>query len=278
MKQSGLFILLFVSVLRLGAQTAEQCINIAREQIILGNDLAARQMFQRVLFFDRKTYGMECYQQLAELNLRTGNFGQSAFYFDLVFQNAKSDAEKNEALVQKAGALLLQEKYTEARREILSLKDESEEWKMRKLLYLGACFYGEKDFAASEKIFLQIVGDKSPSQRAEVKKHFKKAKKINRKKPKTAKVLSMVLPGAGQLYAGDYRNALNSFGLNALMAYWFIYTAQTFTFSDAILSTGSWVFRYYAGGYQRAPLLTEEVKDKKLKDNFQSLLRTVQAK
>ncbi len=277
MKQSVLFILLFVSLGRIAAQNAEQCVAIAREQMALGNNVVARQMFQRVLFFDRKTYGIECYRELAELNLRTGNFGQSAFYFDLTYQNAKSDSAKNEALVQKAGALLLQEKYTEARREILLIQDQTEEWRKRKLLYLGACSYGEKDFVTSEKVFLQIVGDSANAQRAEVKKHFKKAKKINRKKPKTAKVLSMVLPGAGQLYAGDYRNALNSFGLNALMAYWFIYTTQTFTLGDAVLSTGSWVFRYYAGGYQRAPLLTEEVKDKKLKDNFQSLLRTVQA-
>ncbi len=245
---------------------------LAQQQVAVGNDWAARQLYQRVLYFDRKIYGPDCYQALAPIALRLGNFDQAAFYYDLVYQNAPNDSLRNEALVQKAAALLLQGRYAGARREVLNIEaGASAFWQERKTLYTAACLYGERDFSASEKSMLTLV-EVQPEQRKDIKKAYRKAKKINRKKPKTARVLSMVLPGAGQLYAGDYRNALNSFGLNAVMGYWFYYTAVRLSIPDAILSTGPWLFRYYAGGYQRAPVLTETVKEEKLRTVFQEIV------
>jgi tetratricopeptide (TPR) repeat protein len=272
MKRSVLFILFCAKGWLALAQTSSQCMALAQEQEAIGNDRAARQLYQRVLHFDRKTYGTACYQALAPIALRLGNYEQAAFYFDLVYQNAPSDSLKNEALVQKSAAFLLQGRFPEARREILSIETKgSSFWAERKTLYTAACLYGERDFSASEKTMMTLA-ENDPNKRKALKKAYRKAKKINKKKPKTAKTLSMVIPGAGQLYAGDYRNALNSFGLNAVMGYWFYYTAISLSLSDAVLSTGPWLFRYYAGGFQRAPALTETVKEEKLRANFQGIL------
>lgn len=277
MKLKILFFLLWISAFSaLFAQNASECMAIARAQIGLGNDEAARLLMQRVIYFDRKTYGLECYWQLATINFRLEDFDQSAFFFDILYQNSPSDSIKNMALIGKASALLLQGRHAAARRELLSIKDTlNGQWYYKRQVYLGACYYGERNFDASEAIYKKILKDNSNTRKTALKKAYKKARRINKRNPKTAKIMSMFVPGSGQIYAGDIKNGLNSLGLNAVMAYWFIYTLQKASLNDAILSTGSWVFRYYAGGFKRAAIITEAEKDKRLKQNFQNILKII---
>lgn len=274
MKLNVLFFLLWISCHSVAvAQSAEQCMEIARMQIKIGNDAEARTLLQRVVYFDRKTFGEEAYYHLSYINFRLKSYPQSEFYFDLLYHNAGTDTLKYEALIGKAGALLMQTKYTQAISELLNLpEDIPPYWNTRKALYLGSAYYGVREFTKAETLLLSIIPAEQKETQSSVKHYLKKARKINRKNPKTAQVMSMVLPGAGQFYAGDIKNGFNSLGLNAVMAWWFIYTLQKTTFGDAVLSTGSWVFRYYAGGFGRVPQITEDVKTKKLNRNFQDIL------
>lgn len=277
MKPSILFILLWISISHtLQAQDAAQSMQIAESLIQKGNDTEARLLFQRVLFFDRKTYGKTCYHHLAYLNFRLENYSDSEFFFDLMYQNAATDSIRYESLIGKAGALLMQQKFTAAKRELLSLPENLPEyWNARKILYLGSALYGERNFDQAEQTLLALIPESDTEKQDLLKKQFKKARKINRKKPQTAKWMSIIIPGSGQFYAGDFKNGFNSMGLNALMAWWFIYTVQKTSLGDAILSTGSWVFRYYAGGYKRAAIITEEQKTKKLNTTYQNILNNI---
>ncbi len=71
------------------------------------------------------------------------------------------------------------------------------------------------------------------------------------KNPKKAKLLSTFLPGTGQLYGNDPKNALNSFLVNAGFALWF---TSSFIKQDFISAfpIGLLGWRYYQGGRENA--------------------------
>ncbi len=73
-----------------------------------------------------------------------------------------------------------------------------------------------------------------------------------RKSPTTAKWLSTVLPGAGQMYAGDWRNGLNALLLNVGTTYLLWQSITIRSILDLTL-IGSFVWwRYYEGNRFRA--------------------------
>ncbi len=71
------------------------------------------------------------------------------------------------------------------------------------------------------------------------------------KNPKKAKLLSTILPGTGQLYGKDTKNAFNSFLVNAGFALYLTSSVLKHDFSGALpIALLGW--RYYQGGRQNA--------------------------
>jgi len=67
------------------------------------------------------------------------------------------------------------------------------------------------------------------------------------KSPGLARALSTVVPGLGQLYAGDARAAANAFFLNAVTTYALVQAANRGNMLDCVLLGSSFWFRYYQG-------------------------------
>ncbi|MBC7777001.1 MAG: hypothetical protein H7246_16335, partial [Phycisphaerae bacterium] len=98
----------------LPAQTAQETLFFAREQMAAGNKTLALKTYQRVLFFSGNQYRDECQAQLAALYADLGDFEKSVFYCDLIYQSAATDSLRYEALFQKTGMLMLQKQYKKA--------------------------------------------------------------------------------------------------------------------------------------------------------------------
>ena len=76
--------------------------------------------------------------------------------------------------------------------------------------------------------------------------------------------MSMLIPGSGQIYMGNIGNGLNSIILVGGIATATVYIWQVYGIIDALLSTGSWYYRYYTGGYKGARnLAIEKIENKK---------------
>lgn len=274
-----LFFLCWISSAHfLPAQTVEESLLFARAQVAGGNAELALKTYQRVLFFGGDPYRDECQQQLAALHAEVGEFEKSAFYCDLLYQSANNDSLRYEALFSKTGMLMLQNQYKKALLELLSLpKNLPEPWMARKRLYLGAAHFGIREFDLARQDLLPLFAENDVAGRAEFERLMRKAERVSRKSPKTARVLSMVLPGAGQFYAGDVKNGLNSLLLNALLGYWFVSTGLSYTFVDAAATVTPWLFRYYGGGIRRAGELVEKKKEERLRKIFSRTLDTLNA-
>ncbi len=100
---------------------------------------------------------------------------------------------------------------------------------------------------------------------------MRQAERVAKKNPKTARVLSMILPGAGQFYAGDIKNGLNSLLLNALLGFWFVTTGLAYTFVDAAATVTPWLFRYYGGGIRRAGEIVEKKEGRAASEDFRGV-------
>lgn len=73
-----------------------------------------------------------------------------------------------------------------------------------------------------------------------------------RKSKKAARLLSTLLPGLGQAYAGDWKSGLNALLLNGLLGYVTLNAAIERDYDDALLSFSFLFYRYYAGNRHRA--------------------------
>ncbi|MFN0213639.1 MAG: hypothetical protein ACKVT2_05235 [Saprospiraceae bacterium] len=260
----------------LPAQTAEETLLFAREQLVVGNNTLALKSYQRVLFFGGERYRDECQAQLAALYAGAGDFEKSIFYCDLVYQSSSTDSLRYEVLFQKTGMLMLQNQYKKALLELFSLPQNlPEPWLSRKRLYLGAAHFGIREFDLARADLLPLFKLEDNEGRAEFERLMRQAERASRKSPKTARLLSLILPGAGQFYAGDIKNGINSLLLNALLGYWFVTTGISYTFVDAAATVSPWLFRYYGGGVRRAGEILEKKKEERLRTLFRKMLGTI---
>ena len=81
-------------------------------------------------------------------------------------------------------------------------------------------------------------------------------RKLNNPNPKTALVLSIIFPGAGQIYAGDVKDGINSLLLTSFIAVVAVYVAFEYQPLDAI-SIVPWFMRFYQGGIFNAKKIAE---------------------
>ena len=83
----------------------------------------------------------------------------------------------------------------------------------------------------------------------------------------------MIIPGSGQIYAGDWRNGLNSLLLTGGLMTLGIYTISAAGFIDGIVMVGPWYQRYYTGGFKRAETSVNALKKKVRYEVLQEMLR-----
>ena len=266
---------LFASV---KAQTMDQTLLFAHEQVQLNNYNAAINAYQRVLFFDKYQYYPEIYNQLGDCHFEIHNYEKAAEYYDLAYHTLKKDSLKNGVLFKKTASLLLVNNYSFALIELFSLGDTLPEYfEHKKHFYFGITYFGLKQFDLSESHFLQALNDDDTLQKSQLKELFIKNKRIDRVKPKTAKILSMIIPGLGQFYSGDIKNGLNSFFLIGAFAALYINTSINFSILEAYISVFPWYQRYYTGGFKRAEINAKNRIEEKRALVYQELIKTIES-
>ena len=245
------------------AQTLEQTLSFADAAFTVGNYPLAISNYQRVIFFGNDSVLFHCYSNIANCYSATNDFVNGNKYYDLAFFLTKSDSLKNELVLKRTENFLHQKKFNEALGELFSLNNKLFGGQPKKSnVYFGIVYFGKEDYTNSEKYFELAVGNDSVKQKT-IHDLFIQNKKADRINPRTAEILSIIIPGAGQIYAGDFRNGINSLLINAAFAYLFVNTAQVATLSDAVFTVAPWYFRYFQGGYKHAESIAQVRKDMK---------------
>lgn len=184
-----------------------------------------------------------------------------------------SDRElKSEYQVDLAVTLLANQDYDLARLELIkaTIRRPSTPLYRRALLLQGVTYIYQFRWDKAREVLQIYTNDDTLDEL------FNKASNLPRKSPKIANIFSIILPGAGQTYAGNLKDGLNALALNGIFGYVAIDSILDKYYGDAILWTYFIFLRYYQGNLYRAGKAVDEYNQNLNRSSADSILKRLQ--
>ncbi|RYU94775.1 tetratricopeptide repeat protein [Emticicia agri] len=260
------------------SQDLKQTFDFANELYEKKDFSGAANTYRRVIFFDKKEeYRKRCYKNIADCLYATQSYEEAADYYELAFYQQKTDSTKAEVLFRKLSCFLILGNFEYAEIELVNISDNlTPEQQRRKTFYAAILHFSTEKYADSKKEFLALIDSSNVEARQNIEQLFVKNDKISRLSPKKAKVLSIILPGLGQFYAGDIKNGFNSLLLTGGVVTWGILAAIGSPAPlDIFITMVPWFQRYYMGGYKKAEVIAENQKKKRRSKVYNQILDEV---
>ena len=219
--------------------------------------------FKRIAFFESNNITNLKY--LADSYQKTKSYDKALVHYSLIYNIVVNDSIKNEVIIEMAKTYILQEKYNYAKIEVLNIKEINQSFIDRKNYYLSIISFYLNEFEDSKKHLL-VISSLSDSSKKFINELFKNVAKTQLiPNPKVASILSMIIPGTGQLYSGEFKSGINSFLLTGTAITVFTLINIRYSFLDAILGVFPYYQRYYTGGVINAQNIAEnKIKMKKV--------------
>ncbi|MBT3244519.1 MAG: hypothetical protein HN352_15330 [Bacteroidetes bacterium] len=260
----------------LAGQDINQTRQLADHYYSLNNYNQALHSYQRVAFFSRPNADAEILSRIAYCFYSGGDFVRALEYFDHAYF-AESDPElKTEYLFQKVMTYLETKNYHFALMELFSQDFESNSPQhFRKELLLGASYFGLEDYTEAGRHLHEAIPSENKEARDKISLIFSNEKSFSRPNPKTALILSAILPGLGQFYAHDAAGGINSFLLTGTLLGVYAYLTTRLHPIDAILTILPWFQRYYQGGFDHAEMTAEKEREKRRNMIFQEAINII---
>ena len=256
MKNWIIYLISLLYAVTVTGQKQEESFQIALKNFHLEKYDLCIPYFKRVAFFESDN--IENLNYLAESYQKIKSYDNALVHYSLMYNLLSNDSLKNEVCFEMAKCYMTQEKYDYAEIEILNIKEFNNYFKSRKNYYLFLIYLYKGEFELSKNYFLNIreFSDANINQIERSFSHLEK--KIRRSNPKVASALSMVIPGSGQVYSGNFSSGINSLLLTTTALS--IFTIISFRYSpiEAILSVFPYYQRYYIGGVLNAINFVEE--------------------
>jgi tetratricopeptide (TPR) repeat protein len=234
------------------SQSVEDSYKIAENQFLAGNYEMASFYYQRILCFGITEEQNLCYCNLAECYLKQSDFTRAIEYFELAWSTSTNDSVRNEIKFRKALVLLSSNKYQLALIELLDAPEfVSPSFQKRRVIYLGFTYFLLANFQKADSCFRRICIENCPQKLSDYEQIMSENRKINKLSIKKARWLSTFIPGSGQMYVGDTRNAVNSALLNLSLLSLAVLVGYNYGVIDAFVAVFPWFFRYYTGGIKK---------------------------
>ena len=246
-----LFLILITNAVSFG-QSLDKTFGFANQLYEQKSYPNAVEAYKRVLFFDSAAvFSNQVFPKIADCLFKLQKYQESAQYYDLAYFSAQDSVLKNAYVLKKISCFLILKQYDYAEVELLGLDENlALPQKKEKDFNEAVLRFAKGEYDVSEQIFKSLVSDS-----AKVDLLFEKNKKVSKISPKKAKIMSMIVPGLGQLYVGDVKNGLNSFVLSVGLFSLGLRSALINNPLDAAISTLPWFQRYYQGGFKKAELI-----------------------
>ncbi|MEM6344257.1 MAG: hypothetical protein AAF927_10270 [Bacteroidota bacterium] len=269
---------LVFSALLLGvlpAQSLEETYAMAQSFREQGRYEAAIPAYERVIFFDtQQRYQGECYRQLANCAEALGRYKQADRYLNFAYYLQTEPPIQREIQFQQIRVRLLRQEFVSAQEELWLLGTLSSAELGTYHLYAFVAAFGMGVYDSAQHHINYFVGD-NDSLKAVVADLFVQNKKVSKISARKAKILSIILPGLGQFYAGEVKAGLNSLGLTAGILIIGFQVALRSSALDAIFAIVPWFTRYYQGGYLRAADMATRKQERRRAEIYQELLEVI---
>ncbi|HDZ11485.1 MAG TPA: tetratricopeptide repeat protein [Bacteroidetes bacterium] len=244
-----------------------------------GNFDAAITEYLRYLYFHptAETIG-GVYLNMGNVYLRLSDWENARDAFRRSIRFAPNDSLKNVRRLNLAIHSIAHKNYSLAVLELLKVASFSKQPHLRRKagFYLGVANVYLLEFdqveAALAPYFSKDSSDYGRKTWQRLQRLAGKGKTIHPRSPATAKWLSTVFPGLGQLYSGDFKNAVNALALNGLLGYGVTRAFLEQNYVDAVLE-GVFLFqRYYMGNRVHAAQIARTRPIKKEKKIAEEIL------
>ena len=268
---SSVFLFLLLSIHLLG-QDVHTIFTMARENAVLGNTEAAIAQLERVIFFGEGIYDAEAFALQGDMFAKSGAFDEAANAYNQAAQASNDEKQIVRLKLQQSASLIRSGKAELATIELFGIQPASNDSAyIKQQFLLGITQFKAGEFENSRVAFRASANDKMKPQ---VDSLFDELASIKHPKAKTARVLSIIFPGAGQFYAGDIKNGINSMLLTGGFIALGYFVATRYSLLDATVAVIPWIQRYYMGGFKRAGLIAEE----RMKEKQDKIYRGIIAK
>ncbi len=250
------------------SQDVSATFELAENSCNAGNFKEAIYYYQRILCFGTDAEKTESYINTANCYFELSDYDKAYELYELAYYTVQNDSLKKEMLFKKAITLLNEKRYNLALLEILEFDCQNDKYfTLKKEIYLGITYFLLDEFEKSEKHIMNYVNLSHIENSEEYEQLFIENSKIKRGKIKTAVILSCIIPGLGQMYAGDFKNAVNSALLNASLLGIAILIGYNYGIIDAVVTISPWLLRYYSGGIKKV----ENIAQRKIADEKQKI-------
>ena len=247
---------LIVLLMTAGQQAQDLALTLAEKFEAAGEYEEAITEFKRYVFF----HGEDGQVDLSDVYARMGMaFGNAGRWNDAVeaaeksVQTACSEKTRDERRLTLAAIQISTKNYSAAKFLLLKLEMYSSDEDLRKNAYFlhGVCCLYEHKWTEArltlDEYFKYNSGAASASKKQNIDSLLEKALLTRAKSPSLAKWLSTFLPGAGQIYCGDWLNGLNALALNAAIGYLIVTDLQNKQVQDALFNALFLFQRFYQG-------------------------------
>lgn len=255
----------------INAQNFEETIEFADNQFKSEKLANALKTYQRALFFSEGKKNLYLFRQIAEISYLKNDYETAQKYFGYAYNQSDDDSLKTELLISKASSQILNKNYNLALIDLFSVSDTSGDIQKRLSFYIATCYFGLEDFKQSKSYFELCLASKDTAVLSEL---FS-SKNLMSPSPKTAKIMSIFLPGLGQTYSGDLKSGLNSLLLTSGLIALGINISIRYTPVDAIFAILPWIQRYYTGGYIKAEGIAIRKRQLKRNELYTKILHLV---
>jgi len=234
--------------------TIENQFNLAEELFITENYFDAITEFKRLLFFDKTDkYSFTANHLIGSSYKYGAKFSNAVHYFTLAEINARNGEELYNSKIDIIRVNILRRTTNRALKLLDSLQAEERFLsKIDDIIYWrGWTYIFADDWKRASNTFAKI--DSTHDLRLFANKIDDELYSVS-----FAKTISFIIPGAGQIYTGEYISGLLSLGWNVLWGYLTIKAFIDERIFDGIVIANFLWLRFYRGNLQNAERFAEE--------------------
>jgi len=256
------------------AQSLEQIETLGDSLLSHGAAENAEMVYERVLFFSPIEKKAQAAFHLAQSCLKQNKWDKAKEYFRTAISLPSTDSLKVEAFFQSQVCAIFNKEYFLAFIELEKIHfPENSKNEKRRILFQATCKYGLEEYDQAEQLFLSLVRGNLQAE-TQIKAIFDQKKFIH-PLPVVAFAFSFLMPGSGQVYAGDWAQGATSLGANLLLGSTIIEMAKALSWVDAGVTFGVYGLRYFFGGMANAAKIAESKMLKNKDEQFQLILNLV---
>lgn len=266
----------FLINLNLNAQNIDETVILADKMFEKSEYTVSLELYKRAIFFSTENK-RDLFTKCGDCYFLQQDYKNALNFYDSAISYSINVEMLIDIHFKKADCLIFSEKYIKAEEIVLSIDSfQHDEQKQKKNFYLGLIYFVNTDFEKSEQSFILAVNDTSIKCKSDIHEIFQHKRYFKKPNPKIAGILSLILPGSGQLYAEDYKNAINSFLLTAVFAAVGADMYIRYAWYDSLISIFPWFYRYYNGGYKNAMTIAEQKRTEKRNEKLNELINLVE--